>query len=136
MADTISKEQRSRVMAAVKSAGTAPEAAVRRLVYSLGYRYRLNVGNLPGRPDLVFKGRRKVIQVHGCFWHRHRGCKRATIPASNVEYWTCKLDANVRRDKRSVQSLRRDGWRVLVVWECQLARPAALATRIGRFLER
>lgn len=105
-------------MAAVKSKDTTPEWTVRRLVHALGYRYRLHVRALPGAPDLVFPRLRKIINVHGCFWHLH-GCPRCRIPSSRRDYWVAKLGRNAERDKRTLRQLRRSGWRVLVIWECQ-----------------
>ncbi|MBI1367561.1 MAG: DNA mismatch endonuclease Vsr [Planctomycetes bacterium] len=138
MADVFSKAERSRVMASVKGKDTKPEIIVRRLVHGMGYRYRLYRGELPGRPDLVFAGRGKVIFVHGCFWHQH-GCRRGgRRPAANRAYWRRKLERNVERDAAHVRRLRRMGWRVMIVWECQTAagKRAGLARRIVRFMER
>ena len=111
---------------------------VRRLVHGMGYRYRLHAPDLPGRPDLVFRPRRKVIFVHGCFWHRHGGCSRNRVPKSpeTREYWQSKLDGNVRRDRRNVDALRENGWRVLVIWECETKGDlSGLGRRIVEFLE-
>ncbi len=135
MADTVSKSERSRIMAAVKSKDTTPELTIRRLVHSLGYRYRLHQRSLPGTPDLVFAARRKVIDVHGCFWHMHR-CGRCRIPTSHRNYWLAKLQRNAARDKSNRRALRRAGWGVLVIWECQTgpAKIARLRARIVAFL--
>ncbi len=120
MADTVPPETRSRIMARVKSKGMKPEMQVRRLLHGLGYRYRLHRADLPGRPDLVFPSRHKVVFVNGCFWHRHDGCPRVRIPATNREYWVAKLERNHTRDARNMVALREQGWDVLTVWECQL----------------
>ena len=120
MADTVSPKVRSRIMAQVKSKGMKPEMQVRRLLHRLGYRYRLHRKDLPGRPDLVFPSRRKVVFVNGCFWHKHSGCPRVRIPATNREYWLAKLERNHTRDKRNVALLEESGWAVMTVWECQL----------------
>lgn len=120
-------------MRAVKGADTKPEMAVRRMLHRLGYRYRLHAAGLPGKPDLVFPSRRKVIFVHGCFWHQHR-CPAAARPASRREYWDAKLDRNVQRDRRNRRLLRALGWRTLVVWECQLRAPSRLERRLVDFL--
>ena len=124
-------------MALVRSTDTGPEMVVRRLVHSLGYRYRLHRKDLPGSPDLTFPSRRKVLFVHGCFWHQHT-CKRgARIPSTSREYWVRKLGRNVARDKRVRRELKKLGWSSLVVWECQ-TKPrtiARLSARIERFLE-
>ena len=120
MVDTVSPETRSLIMARVKSKGMKPEMRVRRLLHGLGYRYRLHRADLPGRPDLVFPSRRKVVFVNGCFWHRHDGCPRVRIPATNREYWIAKLERNHARDARNIAALQEQGWAVLMVWECQL----------------
>ena len=126
---------RSRIMRAVKDRDTTPEMIVRCLVYSMGYRYRLYRKDLPGKPDLTFQSRRKVIFVHGCFWHGH-DCKRgARVPKTNREYWETKISSNRKRDSQHDQDLRRLGWRILVVWECQIQEQTALIERVRRFLE-
>ncbi len=137
MADTFTIAERSRIMAAVKSKDTTPELFVRRLVHSLGYRYRLHVRSLPGTPDLVFPRLRKIINVNGCFWHMHN-CGRCRIPSSRQDYWVAKLQRNADRDRRTLRKLRRSGWRVLVVWECQVLarREKRLKDRIVAFLDK
>jgi DNA mismatch endonuclease, patch repair protein len=136
MTDTVSTTERSRIMAAVKSKDTTPELFVRRLVHSLGYRYRLHVRDLPGTPDMVFPRLRKVINVNGCFWHLH-GCPRCRIPSSRRDYWVKKLQRNAARDKRTQRELQRSGWKVLVLWECQArsANEHRLRKRIVAFLK-
>jgi len=123
-------------MAKIRSVDTRPELAVRRLVHALGYRYRLYRVDLPGRPDLVFAGRRKIIFVHGCFWHQHpkASCVDSRLPRSRPEYWLPKLQRTVERDRSHLRALRRCGWRVLVVWECEIANESLLQGRIRRFL--
>lgn len=121
-------------MALVRGKDTKPELIVRQLVHRLGFRYRLHGRDLPGTPDLVFPRRGKVIFVHGCFWHRHAGCALARLPKSRGEFWSAKLVGNVDRDSRSVRALRRLGWGVMTIWECQLSNTARLASRIWRFL--
>jgi DNA mismatch endonuclease (patch repair protein) len=125
-------------MSLVRNRDTKPEMVVRRLVHSMGYRYRLHGKNLPGKPDLVFPGRRKVIFVHGCFWHRHPdpGCWRARLPKSRPEFWIPKLEGNAARDARDIDALEADGWGVLVVWECQTTprQLDELRRRIAEFL--
>jgi len=135
MTDTFTKTERSCIMAAVKSKDTTPELFVRRLVHSLGYRYRLHVRSLPGTPDLVFPRLRKVINVNGCFWHMH-GCARCRVPSSRRDYWIAKMQRNAARDKRTRRQLQRDGWGVMVIWECQirLSHKDQLAKRIAAFL--
>ena len=119
-------------MQRVRGKGTKPELTVRSLVHQLGYRYRLHDKRLPGKPDLVFPSRRKVILVHGCFWHQH-ACKNVT-PASNTEFWAPKLRRNVLRDSENGKALIREGWKVLTVWECQIQR-TDLTRRLVRFLD-
>lgn len=135
MADTVDKETRSRIMSRVRGKDTAPEMLVRRLVFSLGYRYRLHDARLPGKPDLVFAGRKKVIFIHGCFWHRHEGCALARMPKSSTEFWARKLTGNRERDIKNQAALCALGWRVLIVWECDLADQSKLRGRIVRFLD-
>jgi DNA mismatch endonuclease (patch repair protein) len=135
-ADNISKAARSRVMAAVKSKHTTPERMVRRIAHALGFRFRLHVRDLPGKPDLVFPRLRKIIDVRGCFWHLHQ-CERCRIPASRRDYWLTKLNRNAGRDKESLRQLRHAGWRVLIVWECQTQAKKidGLRSKIKQFLE-
>jgi DNA mismatch endonuclease (patch repair protein) len=123
---------RSANMRAIRSTGMRPELAVRRLVHGLGYRYRLHRRTLPGTPDMVFPGRRKVIFVHGCFWHGH-SCKLGHVPKSNLGYWGPKLERNRTRDEKSLKSLKADGWKVLVIWECKTNEPN-LKKQLIRFL--
>ena len=135
MADTVPPDVRSRIMAKVKSKGMKPEMRVRKLLHGLGYRYRLHRANLPGRPDLVFPSRRKVVFVNGCFWHRHNGCSRVRIPATNRDYWLSKLESNYIRDVRNVNLLEEQGWSVITVWECQLQDIQATTDRLVSFLD-
>ena len=121
-------------MAAIRSKDMKPELIVRSMVQRLGYRFRLHRRDLPGSPDLVFPGRKKVIFVHGCFWHQHRNCVDGRMPGSNQTYWLPKLARNVERDKLNITALRRAGWECLVVWECSVRSAAVLARRIERFL--
>lgn len=136
MADVFSPEKRSAVMARIRAKDTEPELLVRRLLHGMGYRFRLHRRDLPGTPDVVLPGRRAVIFVHGCFWHGHEGCRLATSPATRREFWTTKIAANRGRDARAVRRLRRAGWSVAVVWECQTRRIDRLARRLHRFLDR
>lgn len=132
--DTVSAVRRSEIMSRVRATDSSPEIAVRRLAHRLGYRYRLHQRDLPGCPDLVFSGRRKVIFVHGCFWHRHKGCSLARMPKSHEQFWRPKLEGNAQRDKRNERCLRKAGWGVMTIWECQISNGERLVTRIGRFL--
>jgi len=120
MNDIVDKPTRSRMMAGIRGKDTRPELMVRRALHARGFRYRLNVRSLPGTPDLVFPKRRAVVFIHGCYWHRHEGCRYATTPATNTEFWTSKFAANVARDARNVRDLRVAGWRVGIIWECAL----------------
>lgn len=122
-------------MARVRSKDTRPEWVVRRLVFGMGYRYRLHVRRLPGCPDLVFGRRRKVVLVHGCFWHRHEGCALARLPKSREDFWLPKLEANRQRDARNKRALAEAGWSVLTVWECQLRDIVQLGATIRSFLD-
>jgi DNA mismatch endonuclease (patch repair protein) len=135
MIDTVSSEIRSKMMRSVRRANTNPEIAVRRLAFSFGYRFRLHRRDLPGNPDIVFPKLKSVILVHGCFWHQHSNCPRAKQPTSNIKFWRRKLRGNVIRDKATVRALRKLGWRVLVVWECQISRQRSVAKRILKFLQ-
>lgn len=117
--DTVSKKKRSEIMSKIRSKDTKPEKFVRSLFHSLGYRFRLHRKDLPGKPDLVFPKYRAVIFVHGCFWHFHEGCRDGRYPSSNSEFWKNKLDKTRERDKRAIKQLEADGWKVLVVWECE-----------------
>jgi len=136
MTDRISGGCRSANMRAVRAKDTKPELIVRRLAHGMGYRYRLHDRSLPGTPDLVFRSRRSVILVHGCFWHRHKGCARASEPRSNVAFWRPKLARNAARDKKQLRTLRKDGWRTLVIWECETKDGRDLISRLRRFLGR
>jgi DNA mismatch endonuclease, patch repair protein len=129
--DTLSPRQRSAVMGRIRSKNTAPEMTVRKLVHGMGYRYRLHKRSLPGTPDLVFPARKRVIFVHGCFWHKHAGCVR--LPKSKMEYWKPKLEGNRRRDLSVQRKLRSLGWKALIIWECEV-REKDLAERIASFL--
>lgn len=135
MTDTLSPRKRSERMSRVRSKDTKPEMRVRRLVHGLGYRYRLHVRELPGTPDLVFPSRRAVIFVHGCFWHRHENCALARLPKSRLDFWRKKLESNTTRDAAQQERLRELGWRVLVVWECQLGDTTKLTDTIRHFLD-
>lgn len=125
----------SRRMAVIKQRETAPEMTIRRGLHATGLRFRTHVTSLPGRPDLVFPRYRTVLMVHGCFWHQHQKCSRATIPRTNRRYWRAKLVGNTKRDKLNASRLRRLGWRVFVVWECQLS-PSRVLRTVERLSQR
>lgn len=133
--DPLSHEQRSRQMALVRAKNTKPELRVRRAAHALGFRYRLHRRDIPGSPDLVFPSKNKIIFVHGCFWHRHKGCSRCRLPKSRLNFWKPKFKSNVERDKKVRKELRRLGWNVLVIWECQTMHKEGLKTSLRRFLE-
>lgn len=122
-------------MARVKATDSTPELTVRHLLHSLGYRYRLHRDNLPGKPDIVLPKHKSVIFVHGCFWHHHKGCKKSKLPETNADFWRKKILDNVARDKRNIHQLVRTGWKVLVLWECQI-RSSELQETIRNFLEK
>lgn len=125
--DIVDRSTRSRMMGRIRGRDTAPELLVRRFLHKRGFRYALHVGELPGRPDIVLSRYRTVVLVHGCFWHRHKGCRYAYTPRSNRKFWQSKFTGNVVRDAKNVKALRALGWRVFIVWECRADRPGQLA---------
>jgi DNA mismatch endonuclease (patch repair protein) len=133
MTDRVSPEVRSRIMASVKGKNTGPELIVRSMAHALGFRFRLHRADLPGRPDLVFPRRRKVVFVHGCFWHGH-ACKREKMPKSNEAFWTAKVTTNQARDGRARRELRALGWSSLVLWECETKQAEKLERKLVAFL--
>ena len=130
--DRLSPERRSWLMSQVKSKDTSTEIRVRRAAHALGLRYRLHRRDLPGTPDLVLPKHRKVIFVHGCFWHRHAGCKKATMPKSRVRFWKSKFSSTVARDQQAVSDLEDLQWNVVVIWECETKSPERLSNRLRR----
>lgn len=135
MADVVDSATRSRMMAGIRGANTQPEVRLRKSLHRLGLRFRLHRAGLPGRPDIVFPGRMAVVLVHGCFWHRHKGCRFATVPSTRPDFWETKFRTNVERDARNVAALRKLGWRVRVVWECDIRKDVdRVATSISRWL--
>jgi DNA mismatch endonuclease (patch repair protein) len=120
MADNRTKEQRSYNMSRIRSKNTKPEILVRRFLFAKGIRFRLHSKQLEGRPDIVIHKLKAIVFVHGCFWHGHRNCKNAKIPASNRTFWVKKFTTNAQRDRRTIVALKKDGWKVFVLWECQL----------------
>jgi len=132
--DRFTPEERSRVMSRVKGHDTEPERIVRKIVHRMGYRFRLHDKSLPGKPDIVLSRHKKVIFIHGCFWHGHKGCHKATRPVSNVEFWNRKLDGNMRRDAKVQRELKSLNWKSLTVWQCQTRDVAVLQKRLERFL--
>jgi len=134
MADSVSPEKRSWIMAQIKGKDTSPELAVRSMAHRMGFRFRLHSAGLPGKPDLVFPRLGRVVFVHGCFWHGHRCREGRRVPKSNQEYWIGKIAANKARDARTRKRLRRSGWSILVVWECQLRTPSRVQPKLWAFL--
>lgn len=136
MADTLTPAERSERMSRIRGRNTGPEWIVRRLVYGMGYRYRLHRKDLPGKPDLVFPSRHKVIFVHGCFWHRHPDpkCKLARLPKSRLDFWRTKLEGNRKRDEKNLEKLKEEGWEAMIVWECQIKDTETLSEKIREFL--
>lgn len=136
MADVVDKATRSRMMAGIRGSNTGPELALRKELHARGFRYRLHVSALPGRPDLVFPKYRAAVLVHGCFWHRHAGCRYTTTPTSNATFWSAKFAVNVARDKRNLFSLQDASWRTAVVWECQIRNdPRTAADDLAQWLQ-
>ncbi len=127
-------EQRRRLMARFRGKDTKPEIVARRMLHRMGYRFRLHRKDLPGRPDITLPRHRAVIFVHGCFWHRHAGCHLATTPKTSLEFWQAKFARNIERDLSNVRRLEDDGWRVLVLWECETKSPNLLQAKLAAFL--
>ncbi len=132
--DNPERQKRSENMRRIRSKGTSPEWIVRRMLHSMGFRYRLHVPSLPGKPDIVLPRHGAIIEVYGCFWHQHAGCPDSHYPKSRQDYWVPKLDRNRRRDSLNRSALKRLGWRLLVIWECQTTNPVSLRRRITSFL--
>lgn len=137
MADIVDAATRSRMMASIRSKNTQPEIALRKALHAQGLRFRLHVPKLPGKPDIVLPKWKAAIFVHGCFWHRHEGCRYCTMPATRPEFWQGKFEANVARDAKNAAALHEQGWRTLVVWECELKRCGAveIAEKVSRWLK-
>jgi DNA mismatch endonuclease (patch repair protein) len=133
--DMFSRAKRSEVMSRIRSKHTAPEVIVRKIVHRMGFRYRLHVRHLPGKPDLVFRRMKKIIEVRGCFWHQHVGCVDSHLPKSRTDYWTPKLNRNVERDKTNNKELKKLGWQVLIVWDCELREARTVTRRLLKFLK-
>ena len=130
MVDSLTPEKRSWNMSRISGKNTKPELAVRSLLHRQGFRFRVNRTDLPGKPDIVLKKHKTVVFVHGCFWHRHKGCSDASTPKTRTQFWQKKFDGNVARDKRNVRALRESGWNVIVVWECEIKASVALTQRL------
>lgn len=135
MTDTLSRKHRSWNMSRVRSKDTRPELIVRSLLHQTGYRFRLHVKALPGKPDIVLAKYRAVVFVHGCFWHRHKNCPDASTPKTRTDFWIKKFTGNVKRDRTNRSALRKIGWKAIIVWECEVTKPSKLVTRLGRTLQ-
>ena len=135
MRDRLTKERRSWNMSRIRAKDTTPEKRVRSLLHRMGYRFRLHRKDLPGNPDIVFVSRRVALFVHGCFWHRHQGCKNCTTPTNRRKFWTDKLEGNRSRDQRTRRALHALGWRTFVLWECQTKDPRKLNKATERFVK-
>ena len=136
MADRVSEIKRSWIMSRVKGRDTKPELLVRSIIHRLGYRFRLHRRDLPGNPDIVLPKFKKIVFVHGCFWHQHHGCPRANRPSSNTKFWNLKLDSTIARDRENLQRLSELGWKSLIVWECETKDKDALRDRLISFIEK
>lgn len=135
MVDVLTKEQRSFNMSQIRDKNTKPEIIIRSIVHGLGFRYCLHNNKLPGKPDIALPRHKKIIFVHGCFWHIHN-CKYGKVkPATNVKFWQTKRQSNVARDKKNLKALKNLGWKVLVIWECQIKKPEKLLNKISKFLK-
>jgi DNA mismatch endonuclease, patch repair protein len=137
LADIVDKATRSRMMSGIRSRNTRPEMKVRSALHRAGFRFRLHAQSLPGKPDLVFPKHRVVLFVHGCYWHRHEGCRIASTPSTNREFWVGKFEANIMRDRQARQALLAAGWRVAVVWECATRKMPmeTIASNVGEWLK-
>ena len=135
MTDNLTPNRRSANMAKICAKNTSPEMLIRRLVHSMGFRYRLHVAHLPGKPDLVFPRLKKIIDVRGCFWHQHNGCIDSHVPKSRQHYWRPKLRMNIQRDKSNKRRLRAQGWAVLTLWECELKDIERLRRQVTAFIQ-
>lgn len=133
--DRLSPQRRSWLMSRVRSKNTTPEMRIRSALHSMGYRYRVHLKHLPGKPDVVFTKRRKVIFIHGCFWHGHEGCRYAKLPKTRIEFWSEKVSKNRTRDRLSIEALTEAGWSVLVVWQCELKDFSNLIEKLCDFIE-
>jgi DNA mismatch endonuclease, patch repair protein len=136
LVDIFSKEKRSWVMSRIRGRDTQPEMVVRSLLHRLGFRFRVHVSSLPGKPDIALPRFKTVIFVHGCFWHHHANCRNANYPDTRAKFWRDKIDGTVARDQQKQRQLRRLGWRVFTVWECQLSNPDAVANRFMRLIRK
>jgi len=133
--DKYSIEKRSNIMSKIRGKETKPEILVRNYLFSKGFKYRLHDEKLPGKPDIVLPKYRTIIFIHGCFWHGHPGCKRSKLPATNAEFWEKKLSANIERDKRTIERLKKEGWNIIVLWQCEISSKKKREDRLERLIE-
>ncbi|TSC87300.1 MAG: DNA mismatch endonuclease, patch repair protein [Microgenomates group bacterium Gr01-1014_16] len=134
MGDIFTKEKRSEIMSRITGKNTTPELTVRKILRKMGYKYRLNAHNLPGKPDVVIHSEKLVIFVNGCFWHNHKGCKRSSLPKTNTEFWKDKINKNVEKQKQSIKALKKLGWKILVLWQCKINNNNALLKTLSQNL--
>jgi len=135
MTDHLTKEKRSWNMSRIRSKNTKPEMIVRSMLHRMGYRFRLYRNDLPGKPDIILRKYKTVIFVHGCFWHRHKGCKRCTTPGSNQDYWLPKFEKNIIKDKKNQKLLKKQGWNYIIVWECKIKDLDKLSVKLDKILK-
>lgn len=136
MADIFTEKKRSQIMALISGKETQPEILVRRFLFNKGFRFRKNVKTLPGKPDIVLPKYKTAILIHGCFWHGHTNCSKATLPTSNIDFWQTKINSNTERDKRVKQELRKSGWRVITIWECKLKNKKAFENSMDKLIQK
>lgn len=136
MSDIFTREKRSWIMSHVKGKDSSPELLVRKIVHKMGYRFRLHSNKLPGKPDIVLPKHRKVIFVHGCFWHGHEGCSRSKRPSSNIEFWENKITRTIQRDNHVIEELRKMKWEVLIIWQCEISKVECLSNKLSEFFQR
>lgn len=122
-------------MSKISGKDTSPEVSVRKYLFSKGFRYRKNVKQLPGKPDIVLPKYKTVLFIHGCFWHGHASCKKSNLPVTNAEFWKNKIDANIERDKSNIDKLRKEGWKVLIIWQCEIKNQILLTKRVNKIIE-
>lgn len=135
MADVFTKKKRSDIMSKIRAKNTKPELLVRQFLFSKGFRYRLHQNALPGKPDIILKKYKTIIFVNGCFWHGHKNCKKSILPTSNITFWKEKIQANIDRDKKSKRSLKKLGWSIFTIWECDIENKMALTKTMNKLLK-
>ena len=136
MADVFTQKKRSEIMSRISSKHTSPEISVRKALYKLGFRHSLHDKKLPGKPDIVIKQAKTAIFVNGCFWHQHKGCKRQSVPKSNLKYWKRKLRTNIEKQKEDIRKLKKLGWKIFIVWECEAKKEVVLFKKVNKIYEK